>query len=100
MSGRTWASAAFWIASGGFFFYVLQDRGTVQLKSKLEKEGRLKSYQDKEVELMMSRLKNSPSNLTEAREKTTKERLKMAEENTVYAIQPEEADVGSGDSGG
>ena len=67
----------------------MADRGTIQPKQKLEKDGRLNNYREKEVEIMMQRLQSSPSNLSEVREQTTKERLKMAEENTVYAIVPE-----------
>ena len=81
---------ATWVSAGAVAYYILEERGTIKLKEKLEKDGVSLGSREREVERQMSKLRSSPSNLTEVRAITTKERLDMAEKNTVYAVQPSE----------
>ena len=78
-----------WVGGGIGAFYLIQDTGTAKLKRKMEEEGRLDKNQDKKIAAMMEKLRSSPTTLSECREISTKQRRKMAEEATVYAIQPE-----------
>lgn len=72
--------AAGWVAIGFGFFYMFQDRGTRMMKDKYEEEGRSLTKERENIKLMMERLRDSPSNLTQVREQTTKERRKWAGE--------------------
>ena len=69
-----------WTGMGLLFFYMFQDRGTRLMKDKYEEEGRNIDKQKQNIQIMMDRLKDSPSNLAQVREQTTKERRKWANE--------------------
>ena len=71
-----------WVGIGTFFYYAFSERGTRVMKDKYEAEGRTmdRDKQMQGIKLMMERLKDSPSNLSQVREQTTKERRKWATE--------------------
>ena len=84
----------FFSGGGYFLFMSTKDMGTVAAKKRLEKEklqGRDDQTPGKEQMMMDTLQGKGPawSSYKELREQTTAKRLKIAEENTVYAVSPE-----------